>query len=104
MTGYYIVVVVDNAVIHTSNEIDTMVIDREYRSIYFPPYLPELNSIIEQFWSIIKNKVKHSQFQTKVDLSTRTTEVCHNVPPQHLRAFVQHSLNMFEDCLKGNPT
>lgn len=100
MKGYYIVM--DNAPIHTSNEIDTMVTERGYKCIYLPPYSPELNPI-EQFWSIVKNKVKRSQFQTKEDLSTRITEACNNVPPEHLRAFVQHSVNIFEDCLKGNP-
>ncbi|KAG1139476.1 hypothetical protein G6F38_009802 [Rhizopus arrhizus] len=68
MKGYYIVM--DNAPIHIPNEIDTMVTERGYKCIYLPPYSPELNPI-EQFWSIVKNKVKRSQFQTKEDLSTR---------------------------------
>ncbi|KAG1150146.1 hypothetical protein G6F37_011268 [Rhizopus arrhizus] len=94
MKGYYIVM--DNAPIHIPNEIDTMVTERGYKCIYLPPYSPELNPI-EQFWSIVKNKVKRSQFQTKEDLLTRITEACNNVPPEHLRAFVQHSVNIFED-------
>lgn len=53
--GYYIVV--DNAPIHTAAQIDEMIVARGYRSIYLPPYSPELNPI-EQFWSIVKNKVK----------------------------------------------
>lgn len=68
MKGYYIVMYI--APINTSNEIDTMVIERVYKCIYLPPYSPELNPI-EQFWSIVKKKVKCSQFQTKEDLSTR---------------------------------
>ncbi|OAD73823.1 hypothetical protein PHYBLDRAFT_64777 [Phycomyces blakesleeanus NRRL 1555(-)] len=36
MKGYYIVM--DNAPIHTSNEIDTIVTERGYKYIYLPPY------------------------------------------------------------------
>ena len=86
----------------TSNEIDTMVTERGYKCLYLPLYSPELNPI-EQLWSIVKNKVERSQFQTKENLATRITEACNNIPPKHLRAFVQHSVNIFEDCLKGNP-
>jgi transposase len=79
-----------------------MVTERGYECIYLPPYSPELNPI-EQFWSIVKNKVKHSQFQTKEDLSTRIAGACNNVPPEHLRALAQHLVNIFEDYLKANP-
>ncbi|CEI90513.1 hypothetical protein RMCBS344292_04837 [Rhizopus microsporus] len=90
MKGYYIVM--DNAPIHTSNEIDTMMTERGHKCIYLPPYSPELNPI-EQFWSIVKNKIKCSQFQTKEDLSTRVTEACNSVPSEHLQAFAPHSVN-----------
>ncbi|KAG1459567.1 hypothetical protein G6F56_006134 [Rhizopus delemar] len=54
----------DNTPIHISNEIDTMVTEREYKCTYLPLYSPELNPI-QQFWSIVKNKAKCSQFQAK---------------------------------------
>jgi transposase len=98
MKGYYIVM--DNAPIHTSQEISAMVADRGYRSVYLPPYSPELNPI-EKFWTIVKNKVKRSQFNDTEDLITRISEACNSVPPKHLRAFVQHSVNVFEKCLNG---
>ena len=81
MKGYYIVM--DNAIIHTAKEIDTMITERGYRCIYLPPYSPELNPI-EQFWSIVKNKVKRSQFQNTEDLATRISEACNTVPREHL--------------------
>lgn len=57
LKGYYIVM--DNAPIHTAAQIDEMIVERGYRSIYLPPYSPELNPI-EQFWAIVKNKVKRN--------------------------------------------
>ena len=98
MKGYYIVM--DNTPIYTSQEISAMVADRGYRSVYLPPYSPELNPI-EKFWAIVRNKVKRSQFNDTEDLITRISEACNSVPPKHLRAFVQHSVNVFEKCLNG---
>jgi transposase len=92
----------DNAPIHTAKEIDELITKRGYKSIYLPPYSPELNPI-EQFWAIVKNKVKRSRFEDKEDLFTRFTEACNSVPPNHLHAFVQHSVNVFEKCLNGEP-
>ncbi|CEP07115.1 hypothetical protein, partial, partial [Parasitella parasitica] len=100
LKGYYIVM--DNAPIHTAGQIDEMMVARGYRSIYLPPYSPELNPI-EQFWSIVKNKVKRSSFEATEDLATRIAEACNGVPPKHLQAFVQHSTNCFEICLRGEP-
>ena len=53
--GYYLVM--DNAPIHQSKAIDTFIRNRGYRCMYLPPYSPELNPI-EQFWSIVKSKVR----------------------------------------------
>lgn len=95
-------IVMDNAPIHTAKEIDELITKRGHKSIYLPPYSPELNPI-EQFWAIVKNKVKRSRFEDKEDLFTRVTEACNSVPPNHLHAFVQHSVNVFEKCLNGKP-
>lgn len=73
-----------------------------YRSIYLPPYPPELNPI-EQFWAIVKNKVKRSSFEDTEDLTTRIAEACNGVPPMHLQEFAQHSINCFPICLRGEP-
>lgn len=100
LKGHYIVT--DNAPIHTAKEIDQIIVERGYKSIYLPPYSPELHPI-EQFWVIVKNKVNRSQFEATEDLATRIAEACNSVPPKHLRAFVQHSVNIFEKCLKGEP-
>ncbi|CEP17359.1 hypothetical protein [Parasitella parasitica] len=56
MMGYYIIM--DNALIHTSQEISAMIAERGYRSVCLPPYSPELNPI-EQFWAIDKTESIH---------------------------------------------
>jgi hypothetical protein len=53
MKGFYLFM--DNAPIHTSDEIRPMIENRGYQCVYLPPYSPELNPI-EQFWAIVKNK------------------------------------------------
>ncbi|KAG2196543.1 hypothetical protein INT47_010382 [Mucor saturninus] len=60
LKGYYIVL--DNPAIHAAGQIDEMIVSRGYRSIYLSPHSSELNQI-EQFWSIVKNKVKRSSFE-----------------------------------------
>lgn len=101
VTGHYLQFM-DNASIHTADEISEMIIERGYKCVYLPPYSPELNPI-ENFWSVIKNKVKRSTFDETSDLITRVTEACNSVPPKHLRAFVQHSADTFEKCLRNEP-
>ncbi|KAG0739357.1 hypothetical protein G6F33_007153 [Rhizopus arrhizus] len=81
----------DNAPIHTHSDIDELITLRGYRSIYLLTYSPELNPI-EQFWSVVKNKVKRGTFSDDEDLKTRIADACNNVPIQHVKAFIQHSL------------
>jgi transposase len=65
LKGHYIVM--ENAPIHTAKEIDELKTKRGYKSICFPPYSPELNPN-EQFWEIVKNKVKRCRFEDKEGL------------------------------------
>lgn len=95
-------IVIDDAPTHTAKEIDKLITKRGYKSIYLPLYSPELNPI-EQLWAIVKNKVKRSRFEDKADLFTRITEACNSIPPNHLHAFAQQSVNVFEKCLNEEP-
>ncbi|CEP09623.1 hypothetical protein, partial, partial [Parasitella parasitica] len=76
MKGHYLIM--DNAPIHTSNDIAKYVEYRGYRCAYLPPYSPELNPI-EQFWSVAKSKIKRQRFLQQETLSTRIREACNNI-------------------------
>jgi hypothetical protein len=73
MKGHYLVM--DNAPIHSSSNIGKYINSRGYRYVYLPPYSPELNPI-EQFWSVVKSKVKRNKFLEKESLMTRISEAC----------------------------
>jgi hypothetical protein len=100
MKGFYIVM--DNAPIHTADEIEEMISNRGYRSIYLPPYSPELNPI-ENFWSTMKSHVKRTKFNDTDDLKMRIAEASNEIRPSTLRNISQHSVNMFEKCLRMEP-
>lgn len=95
--------VMDNSSIHGKNgELSQLIGSRGYKCVYLPPYSPELNPI-EQFWAIIKGKLRRSQFRNTEDLETRITEACRRAPRNHLRNFALHSQKVFEDCLNEIP-
>jgi hypothetical protein len=100
MKGFYIVM--DNAPIHTADEIEEMISKRGYRSIYLPPYSPELNPI-ENFWSTMKTYVKRTKFNGTDDLKMRIAEASNEIRPSTLRNISQHSVNMFDECLRMEP-
>ncbi|KAG1137738.1 hypothetical protein G6F37_011318 [Rhizopus arrhizus] len=73
-TGYYL-----NFIRKTLDEMDKNPLMKEVTGApIFPPYSPELNPI-EQFWSVVKNKVKRGVFSDNEDLKTRIAEACNNV-------------------------
>ncbi|KAG1441154.1 hypothetical protein G6F56_011611 [Rhizopus delemar] len=71
MKGYCIIK--DNAPIHAPKLIDPVITKRGYTPIYLPPYLPELNPI-EQFWAVVKGKVKRNKLNDLETLTSRITE------------------------------
>ena len=100
MKGFYIVM--DNAPIHTADEIEEMIPKRGYRSTYLPPYSPELNPI-ENFWSTMKSYVKRTKFNGTDDLKMRIAEASNEIRPSTPRNISQHSVNMFDKCLRMEP-
>jgi hypothetical protein len=99
MRGFHIIM--DNAPIHVPSIINPVIIRREYIPVYFPPYSPELNPI-EQFWAVLKSKVKR-KFSDIETLSSRIIEASEAIPVEHLQHFIQHSVNQFGNCLNKNP-
>ncbi|KAG1136864.1 hypothetical protein G6F37_011659 [Rhizopus arrhizus] len=87
MQGYHIVM--DNAPIHVPAMIDPLIEKRSYVPVYLPPYSPELNPI-EDFWAIVKSKVKRYALKDTETLTSRIIEYYEEVPLQHLQKCVQH--------------
>ncbi|KAG1165623.1 hypothetical protein G6F36_013265 [Rhizopus arrhizus] len=98
--NYYLVM--DNAPIHQSKEIEELITSRGYRCIYLPPYSPELNPI-EQFWSVVKSHVRRDELKTEDGLSDRIAVACNKIPYDHLYRFINYSVGKFDDCLHGKP-
>ncbi|CEG71397.1 hypothetical protein RMATCC62417_07142 [Rhizopus microsporus] len=88
MKGHYLVM--DNAPIHTSEDIAKYVESRSYRCACLPPYSPELNPI-EQFWSVVKSKVKRNKFFEKETLITRISEASNSLRLRDFEGIVSHS-------------
>ena len=91
MKGHYLVM--DDAPIHSSTDIGKYINSRGYRYVYLPPYSPELNAI-EQFWSVVKSKVKRNKFLEKESLMTRIGEACDSLYLSDFKGFVSHSANV----------
>ncbi|KAI8360706.1 hypothetical protein EDC96DRAFT_414705, partial [Choanephora cucurbitarum] len=62
----------------------------------------ELNPI-EQFWAVVKAKVKRSKLTDSETLVSRIIEAAESIPVEHLKGFIQHSVNQFQNCLNKVP-
>ncbi|KAG0752645.1 hypothetical protein G6F62_012215 [Rhizopus arrhizus] len=95
MKGHYLVM--DNAPIHTSVDIAKYVESRGYRCVYLPSYSPELNPI-EQFWSVVKSKVKRNKLLETETLMTRISEASNSLTLSDFKGFIGHSHKCLDKC------
>ncbi len=100
MKGFFIVM--GSAPIHVPAMIDPVIVSRGYKPLYLPHYLLELNPR-EQFWAILKGKVKRSKLNDVDTLTSRIIEVSEEVSVEHLQNIIQHSVNQFSNCLNKVP-
>ncbi|KAI8878314.1 hypothetical protein K501DRAFT_196105 [Backusella circina FSU 941] len=70
--------------------------------MYLPPYSPELNPI-EQFWAILKGKLKRHKLLTEEKLSDRIAEACNAMPSEILYNFASHSKRQIIQCYNKTP-
>jgi transposase len=97
--GCYLVM--DNAPIHNSVQIERLVVRRDYGCVYLPPYSPELNPI-EQFWSVVKSRMKRERMLSEETLASRVTDACNKIYLKDLQGFCRHSHSNLEVCLNKN--
>lgn len=100
MKGYYFIM--DNARIHKEIQDILNERNRDYKCVYLPPYSPELNPI-EQFWALVKRKVRREKLKDTETLQERIVDAANEVPIQHLENIIQHSKNQFDNCLNHIP-
>jgi hypothetical protein len=96
MKGYSLVM--DNAPIHRSIDIEKYIHSRGYRYVYLPPSSPEMNPT-EQFWSVVKSKVKRNKFLEKELVMTRVSEACNSLYLSDFKGLVAYSAKCFGKCL-----
>lgn len=94
--------VMDNAPIHKAEDISRYIKSRGYRCAYLPSYSPELNPI-EQFWSVLKSKVKRNRFLESETLMTRISEASKCLELSDFEGFVSHSHKCLDSCRNGEP-
>lgn len=84
LKGNYIVM--DNASIHKSQPMIRKIERRGYKVMYSP----ELNPI-EQFWGVVKGKMKCDRLLAEENLSGRIADACNDVLISDLYGFCNHS-------------
>lgn len=90
--------VTDNAPIHKNKDIRIYIEGRWNRCVYLPPYSPELNPI-EQFWSIVKSKLKRVALLEET-LSTRISDSCSKAMISDSQGFCRYPTARWADCLE----
>ncbi|KAI8973051.1 hypothetical protein BDB01DRAFT_701248, partial [Pilobolus umbonatus] len=58
---------------------------------------------IEQFWSVVTDKLRREKFLENETLTTRISDACNNILLQDLQAFCCYSASRFTDCLHKYP-
>ena len=96
LQGRYLIM--DNAPIHTSQDVQNLITSRGYHCIYLPPYSPFLNPI-EEMWSKIKLGVRREEVTTKDTLIPRITEASKAVTITDCVGWIRHSVSFFDRCI-----
>jgi transposase len=92
----------NNALIHSSNTVDSITLERGYIPLYVPFYSPEPNSI-EMFWKVSKDQVGRGESTGTETLFPRVIESSEDVLVKHIQNFVQHLIDVFPKCLNKEP-
>lgn len=81
--------------------VSSLIEMRGYRAMCLPSYSPKLNST-ENFWSVVKNLVKRSEFTETENLKTRIAKASESVSRKTLDNIADHSVNNFKNTLIKN--
>ena len=92
--------VMDNAAIHKTQEVQEAVSKQGFEIMYLPPYSPFLNPI-EEFWSKLKAGVKRNLLTTDDTLLPRIIDSANQVTAQDCQGWIRHSLSFVPRCING---
>ncbi|CDH61235.1 hypothetical protein RO3G_00809 [Lichtheimia corymbifera JMRC:FSU:9682] len=92
------ILVMDNASIHHSKDVEEAVEARGYRVIYLPPYSPFLNPI-EYFWSKLKSGVARHLLTQDDILTPRIITAAQHVSASDCEGWINHSISYFPRCI-----
>lgn len=95
--GLYLVM--DNASIHHSQQLQKLVDDRGFKCLYLPPYSPFLNPI-EECWAKMKANFKRTRVTEKDTLSNKVQEAAISVTQEDLHGWIRHATDHFPLCLE----
>ncbi|KAG1141631.1 hypothetical protein G6F37_011133 [Rhizopus arrhizus] len=70
--------------------VDGFFTEYSYKVMYLSPYPPELNPI-EQFWGVVKGKMKRDRLLAEENLSDQIADACNDVLISDLYGFCNHS-------------
>ena len=90
--------VMDNAAIHKTQEVQEAVSKQGFEIMYLPPYSPFLNPI-EEFWSKLKAGVKRNLLTTDDTLLPRIIDSANQVTAQDCQGWIRHSLSFVPHCI-----
>lgn len=88
MQGSYLIM--DNCSIHNSKLMQYKILRRDYKFMYLPTYSPEIHAV-EQFWSLVKGKMKRDKLLESKTMSSRIKDACEQVLLSDLYGFANHS-------------
>lgn len=94
--GNYIVI--DNVSIRESKPMLRKIESRDYKVMYLPPYLLELNPI-KQFWAVVKGKMKRGRLMGDENLSNKIGDPCNDVLINGHYGFCCHSKHQIIKCV-----
>ena len=103
-------IIMDNTSIYTREDISKYVMSRGYScirlslslSLSLSLYPPEIN-LIEQFWSIVKSKIKRARLLEKETFSSRISRANSNALYSALQGFYCYSDLEWQVCLNKPP-
>jgi transposase len=91
----------DNARPHTASHTQTFLEENEIRTIYHPPYSPDLNPI-EKIWAHLKAKVMTREYKNLDDVLDKVIEEWENIPLKMINNLIDGHCSRVQEVYNNN--